>query len=412
MRRIRTALFVDFDNVYLGLSKIDRDAAEKFATDPGTWIAELLEGEDAEGAFVRRFLVMKCYLNPSAFSKYRAPYTRAGFQVVDTPSLTAQGKSAADTSLVLDAMDALGAAVRYDEFIIASADADFTPLVQRFRAADRQTTVITAGPSSGAYRSVADAVIDADALRDILSDSDAPEIVQEVVDAAAEGDSGQQTAARNQPKSGDQGPVKAVTKALQNAKSPLLLSRLAAVALQANPGLKNSNWSGAGTFSKWVATNVPHVSVSTNTPGYAWDGRRFSKSDVPGAKASFDPAKLTVLQREIAKNTDVPGLTAKQFAALFQSLEAELQENGYTPGIAAKVNERCRTAGVPVSQSNVSFVVRALAQSDLELTRKSTLTELTQAWAKIVIGLAAGARIEVDGAQKTEIREWVGASAG
>ena len=34
-RRLRTALFVDFDNVYIGLRRLDPDAAEAFATDPG-----------------------------------------------------------------------------------------------------------------------------------------------------------------------------------------------------------------------------------------------------------------------------------------------------------------------------------------------------------------------------------------
>jgi uncharacterized LabA/DUF88 family protein len=32
--------------------------------------------------------------------------------------------------------------VRYDEFVIASADSDFTPLLQRLRAADRRTTLL------------------------------------------------------------------------------------------------------------------------------------------------------------------------------------------------------------------------------------------------------------------------------
>ena len=31
----RTALFVDFDNVYIGLRRLDEKAAEVFARDPG-----------------------------------------------------------------------------------------------------------------------------------------------------------------------------------------------------------------------------------------------------------------------------------------------------------------------------------------------------------------------------------------
>ena len=94
----RTALFVDFDNVYIGLRRLDEQAAELFARDPGRLVAWLENGVDKDdGPFRRRFLVRVCYLNPGPFSEFRAFYTSAGFRVVDTPSLTQQGKSAADT---------------------------------------------------------------------------------------------------------------------------------------------------------------------------------------------------------------------------------------------------------------------------------------------------------------------------
>ena len=168
-RRLRTAMFVDFDNVYIGLRRLDPDAAEAFATDPGHWLAELESGSDADGDFTRRFLVRACYLNPSVFSRFRPNFTRAGFQVVDCPSLTQQGKSSADINLVLDAVDALDGDTRYDEFVIVSADADFTPLVQRCRAADRRVTIITASPAASAYRAVADTVITADDLAELVT---------------------------------------------------------------------------------------------------------------------------------------------------------------------------------------------------------------------------------------------------
>ncbi|RMI08767.1 NYN domain-containing protein [Cellulomonas triticagri] len=171
-RRLRAAMFVDFDNVYIGLRRLDPEAAEAFATDPGHWLAELEAGSDADGEFTRRFLVRACYLNPSVFSRYRPNFTRAGFQVVDCPSLTQQGKSSADINLVLDAVDALGADTRYDEFVIVSADADFTPLAQRCRAADRRVTIITASPAASAYRAVADTVITANDLAELVTGGD------------------------------------------------------------------------------------------------------------------------------------------------------------------------------------------------------------------------------------------------
>ena len=38
---VRSALFVDFDNVYIGLKKLDSAAAERFAKNPQRWLAWL-----------------------------------------------------------------------------------------------------------------------------------------------------------------------------------------------------------------------------------------------------------------------------------------------------------------------------------------------------------------------------------
>lgn len=181
----RSALFVDFDNVYIGLRQLDPAAAEAFASEPGHWLAALEAGEESQDAAERRFLVRACYLNPSVYAKYRPNFTRAGFRVVDCPSLTQQGKSSADINLVLDAVDALGAETRYDEFVIVSADADFTPLALRCRAADRRVTIIAASPAAAAYRAVADVVVTADDLVDLIT-PDTPAVPAEpVTDANA-----------------------------------------------------------------------------------------------------------------------------------------------------------------------------------------------------------------------------------
>ena len=124
-RRVyRSALYVDFDNLYSGLRQVDEDAASVFGNDPGRLLAWLATGTDEEGLFRRRFLVRDCYLNPQVYAGFRAQFVAAGFRVVDCPSLTQRGKSSADTHIVLDVVDALGHANPYNEFIICSADAD------------------------------------------------------------------------------------------------------------------------------------------------------------------------------------------------------------------------------------------------------------------------------------------------
>ena len=90
----RAAMFVDFDNVYTGLMALDPAAAKRFAEDPKHWTEALADGGAGEES--RRFLIRNCYLNPVIYSKYRPYWTRAGFRVIDCPSLTQRGKSSTD----------------------------------------------------------------------------------------------------------------------------------------------------------------------------------------------------------------------------------------------------------------------------------------------------------------------------
>jgi len=151
----------------LGLRKLDENAAEAFASRPSLWLQWLEAGLDAGGKTKRRFLVKNVYLNPVTFGSYRAVYTRNGFRSIDCPPLTGQGKNNADIYMVLDIVDALQSGFRYDEFVIASTDADFTPILHRLRGQDRRTTLLTAGLSAAAYRAVCDSFVSPEVLADV-----------------------------------------------------------------------------------------------------------------------------------------------------------------------------------------------------------------------------------------------------
>jgi hypothetical protein len=159
---VRTALFVDFDNIYLGLQNEDPRAAEQFATHPGRWLRWLQEDLPNDARVGRKILSRRCYLNPSQFSRFRPYFIRSAFEVVDCPPLTRGGKTSADIQMVMDIMDALGHATRFEEFIILSGDADFTPVLLRLSRYDRRSVVLAAGPASAAYKAACDLLIDQD----------------------------------------------------------------------------------------------------------------------------------------------------------------------------------------------------------------------------------------------------------
>jgi hypothetical protein len=159
---VRSALFVDFDNIYLGLQNEDPRAAEQFATHPGRWLRWLQNDLPTDSPLPRKILLRRCYLNPSQFSRFRPYFIRSAFEVVDCPPLTRGGKTSADIQMVMDVMDALSHVTRFEEFIILSGDADFTPVLLRLSRHDRRSVVLAAGPASAAYKAACDLLIDQD----------------------------------------------------------------------------------------------------------------------------------------------------------------------------------------------------------------------------------------------------------
>jgi hypothetical protein len=179
---VKSALFVDFDNVYSGLRRMDPAIADRFARQPLEWVNWLTDSlglpDHAPKGAKRRLLVRRCYLNPAAYQRFRPSFNRAGFGIVDCPAMTSEGKTSTDIHMVLDIVDLLQHEAHYDEFIVFSADADFTPVLRRLRRWDRRTTVLAIGFPSAAYQASADLLIDQDLfVRDALgfADDEEPE---------------------------------------------------------------------------------------------------------------------------------------------------------------------------------------------------------------------------------------------
>jgi len=163
---IRSALFVDFDNIFINLQQLDNRYALEFATSPDRWLNWL--EQDLPGTHLdsenrrRRILIRRAYLNPNAFASYRPYFIRSAFEVVDCPPLTSRGKTSTDIHMVMDILDALNHGTRFDEFMVLSGDADFTPVLLRLRQHDRRSAVLAPGYASPAYKAACDYLIQPD----------------------------------------------------------------------------------------------------------------------------------------------------------------------------------------------------------------------------------------------------------
>jgi hypothetical protein len=162
-KQLNSTLFVDFDNIYINLAAQDRQAAEKFSTNPDRWLTwfehQLPTGYAGSSFTSRRILLRRCYLNPNSFSEYRPHFIRSAFEVIDCPPLTAQGKTSTDIHMVMDILDALRQETYFHEFIILSGDADFTPVLISLRKHARYSVILSIGYASPAYKSASDYLI-------------------------------------------------------------------------------------------------------------------------------------------------------------------------------------------------------------------------------------------------------------
>ena len=53
MDYVRSALFLDFDNIYIRLKDMDPGMAESFATEPGNWLSWLEHAKFGEGRIIQ-----------------------------------------------------------------------------------------------------------------------------------------------------------------------------------------------------------------------------------------------------------------------------------------------------------------------------------------------------------------------
>jgi hypothetical protein len=396
---MKSALFVDFDNVYSQLRQLQPDAAERFARHPSEWIAWLTSSlalpEPHEEGERRRLLVRRCYLNPNWYQNYRHAFLRAGFEIVDCPPVTSQGKTSTDIHMVLDIVDLLQHETRCDEFIAFSADADFTPVLRKLRRYDRRTTVLAIGFPSAAYQASADLLIDERLfLREALG----------LGLATAEVPSGHngQSAETREPRIADGKPAAAETKSASSTvavpkaeptvkviprlatpeelseiagrlwaivdESPLPINaaQLASRLRQEHPDVLE-NWNGLGTFKAFFRSlRLSRLLWLSGSSGRVLDP---SRHELEGPLPEQEPEspwcgaeEVFPVVREVCVLTGAPMLAPKDLRTVIGTLVQVLNRQEFK--LATTVQSVCRQClesdGLRVRPRDVNFLVRGM----------------------------------------------------
>ncbi|EPZ14380.1 hypothetical protein M622_18670 [Thauera terpenica 58Eu] len=439
---MKSALFVDFDNVYSGLRILDQTIADRFARQPlqwMNWVINALELPDhtPEGAR-RRLLVRRCYLNPQAYQRFRPSFNLAGFEIVDCPALTSEGKTSTDIHMVLDIIDLLQHETHYDEFIVFSADADFTPVLRKLRRSDRRTTVLAIGFPSAAYRASADLLIDQDEfVRKALGfkdedESSPPESVSQSVNVASDADAISTAAralvaedVRDTPvpappvasaKALDaefDGLIETIRQEVARSSVPVPCSRLA-VLITTQCSALTADWNGKGSFRKFIESLdlAPlHFDWSTGG-GHVHDSTR-PVTITRNACATADwgnDVHILPLATQIHEVSGAPLLRPQDYRALFSIIEQDVRLHPFDLKETGKrVRDGLREGGFGGSRADVNWVLSGLLMRGHVFNEgQDDAVGLGVKTANNVRSLCLREQMVLDRAAETAIAHWFG----
>ena len=408
-----SAVFVDYDNIYMSLKKKNEAAAKQFSKDPLKWVRSIESGRlitPLNGRRVtaeRRLVMSRCYGNPvprrnqadnstdmTSFPFVRHHFLRGGFEIVDCPPLTAQLKNSADIRMVMDIRDLITHDTHFDEFVILSSDADFTPLLHRLRAHARNVVFFSNDHTAAPYQALCDGEIRESDLIDLLLED--LEIEGEAAPVKLEPQL-DLDAVRSEI-------IADVTRAVLNASAPQPLEALAERAIRAIGHAKTigTEWGGAGSFRDLLSQDLPKtVNLTEQAPFFAYDvSRAIARNDPsrlapppkaatavvpeptmmpvesqPTAPASLmpepeelAPERATTLQQSIElihQASKAPPLSPPEYRAIFTLLANELTTNKMQGHQTIdNVRSLALELGIEIKKEDIRFIIDIVGQQD------------------------------------------------
>ena len=326
-----SAVFVDYDNIYLSLKRKSEEAAKRFAKDASAWLHEIESGRlitpthTQFGGNDRRIVMNRCYGNPvprrnthdnstdmNSFPFVRHHFLRAGFEVVDCPPLTAQLKNSSDIRMVMDVRDYLTHDTYFDEFIILSGDADFTPVLHRLRAHARRTVIFANDFTAAPYTAISDGEVRESDLIQLILNGQLPGTAENggsltpgVITPSLRADEARREIL---------GEVVATVRA---SNTPVPLEALADRAARALGREKtiDTGWAGAGSFRELLRQSLPNDIRLTDDPPYlAMDTKRHTLDAMRPAALLREAAADMAAAAGLAPQLAAPGASADPLA--------------------------------------------------------------------------------------------------
>jgi len=468
VKPILSAVFIDYDNIYLSLKRKSVVAARQFARAPGVWLRELEQGNliasassDRSGNVQRRIVMNRSYGNPvprrnsadsgpdkDAFPFVRHHFLRAGCEIVDCPPLTAQLKNSSDIRMVMDIQDLLAHKTHFDEFIILSGDSDFTPLLHRLRAHARGTVVYVNDHTAMPYTAIADGEVREADLIALLEDS----VETRADEVAAEELQAQQNSPDPDVRQAQQDAILQEVVAMIRASSgPVPIEALADRAQRAlgKDVTAGANWAGFGNFRAFLTACLPiEFRLTTEQPFvvYQTDGASVPQAQAPQpsqaqspqaqapqsdapvqerrpagqnaqARTAAAPSSGLDLQQVIGRIQEAcqaPPLSPPDYSSMFEMIAAEINENGLNgTQTLANIGARAAAARVTIHPTDVRFVLDVISEPDPWFEQGASASLFAARFRNFVVTRCRTQGMELSGEELELIDAWfAGATIG
>ncbi len=431
---IYSALFVDFDNIYMRLSELDQNLARTFATNPQRW-TRWIEGHALRmlyGDGVRRRILKRvCYINPHKYREFRPFFLRSAFQVVDCPPHSGFGRTTAEIHLTMDVMDALAHTTRYDEIIIISGDADYTPLVMRVSEHARRSLVLAVGYTSPAYLAacswrIREDWFTAQALEESRADEldaeqrlgdemrplrtpDRPDPRAERREPAATGRTGLSLPANRRIRL-----IEAVKQLVAESGVPVPLPSVAQMLQQEQEA--GVDWFGAGSLRELIeALDLSPLTFSPIGQGVIYDPERHEMPEGLAMREAFqqtDP-ELFAFAAKVTRRTPMPLLPPDLYTAFFKMLLDEVTARGFSRiETVAVLEDRCYDDNLPCNPEQVAFIVESVVRGGLVLPKATggempALTAVRKAFFNRMIEVCRGNGLPLDDNERGLLARWL-----
>jgi hypothetical protein len=485
-----SALFVDFDNVYLSLRRQSEDAAGRFARNPQEWMGRIASGGLVQykahpDCKSRRFAVARCYGNPGRtlvsrggphdphnFATVRTNFMIAGMEVVDCQPLSSQFKNGTDIKIACDIRDFLEHPTRFDEFIILSGDADFTPVLHHLRSHDRRTVVYANENTADIYRAFSDGWIEEREMmsyllnessslmlqqerarpRGELSYEGARPLTQSITArspahpvAAQSGFAGFEAppeplrrrlpAAAAPASSAVQSLIEdfqaigaeirtLVIEVVQTSEKPVPIAYLAdrAQKILGHAKTLGTNWAGTGGFLNFLNNTLPDsLRLTDKPPHFVYDPKRHrteERAEQPPQRlhrqADTTSSKLAELQNSITRIYEAckaPPLPPSEYQLLFTLIATEVHERGFAPNKTAQaVVARAGQEGLRIALKDVAFVLDAVDEVDPWLEHTRSPAAVARAYRDFVLAKCQRAGVKLTDDEHQLVQVWFGAS--